>query len=125
LVFEKRRFQRLQFKARGLLDYQGQLTEAQVETLSLNGALVSFVDSVIIPEGERCALAIFPAGDQVPLRFSAEVVYSTMYRVGLHFLAYQEDASRRLFRLMSGLSPAPERLREESVLLGWETDDGR
>jgi PilZ domain-containing protein len=124
-VYEKRRFQRLQYKARSLFDYLGQVTEGQVETISLNGTLVSFADSVMVPEGEICSLAIFPAGEELPLRFSAEVVYSTMYRVGLHFVAYQDDAHRRLLKLMKGLSPAPEKLREESTLLGWEIDVGR
>ena len=121
---DKRRFQRFQFKAQSLFDYLGQVTEAQVETISLNGAMVSFNDSVMIPEGVICSLTISLEGDEVPLRLSVEVVYSTMYRVGLHIVAYHEDAPMRLYRLLKELTDAPEKLQEESALLGWEIDDG-
>jgi hypothetical protein len=123
-VYEKRRFQRIPYKARSLFDYLGQVTEAQVETISLNGAMVSFDDSVMVPEGESCVLAIFPEGEELPIRLSAEVVFSTMYRVGLHFIAYQDDAPRRLCKLMKELTLSPEKLREESILLGWAIDEG-
>ena len=118
-MVDKRKFHRVNFNARSVLLYHGAATEGQVETLSLSGVMISFDESVMVPECEICTVEIYLHDGAAPLRFMVEVVYSTLFRVGVQFLSYIDDADERLYQLMVEISPEPESVKREAELLGW------
>ena len=117
---EKRRFRRVPFKAQCVFGYYGISEAGQVETISLNGAMISFHDSLMVPEGETCSLSVTLPEETTTLQFQVVVVYSTLYRIHVQFVSCDEPTRHRMIRLMETLSPEPEKLAEELHLLGWK-----
>ena len=120
-MIEKRRFQRVQFQTPCRLLVHDTEERGQLETLSLNGAMVSFKESVMVPEGESCDLQVFLDGRETPLCFRVTVVYSTLFRLHVRFDNAETETNRRLYRLLRSLVSDPETLRQELQLLPWDT----
>ncbi len=121
-MFEKRRFLRIRFTAACELTHNDLSYEGQVENISLNGALVSFNDGVIVPQDDECALAVFLKGDNDPLQMRVKVIYSNFTMIGVKFALMDVVMRERLNNLVVSLSGEPDRIREELRLLARESD---
>ena len=82
---EKRRFQRVRFEARCSLAHNSDSYIGQVVNISMNGALLSFNDGLVIPKEESCNLAIYLEGHENPLKMEVEVVHSNFTMLGIKF----------------------------------------
>jgi hypothetical protein len=82
---EKRRFHRVRFEARCSLVHNSDSYIGQVVNISMNGALLSFNDGLVIPREETCNLAIYLEGHENPLKMEVEVVHSNFTMLGIKF----------------------------------------
>lgn len=114
---EKRKFHRIRFAARCAVTHNGITYQGQTENLSLNGALISFTDGIIVPKEEQCNLLIFPEDEEIPLKLVAEVVYSFYTMLGTKFVSCNEDTQARLFKLVERNSTQPDKLAEELEII--------
>ncbi len=116
-MIEKRRFHRVRFRVRSELVHSELTYRGEVENISLNGALVSLHEGIVVPQGDECLLTIYPEDGEIPLHFGVETVYVNFTMVGVRFVSFHRDAKTRLYRIMERVSPEPERLREELRIL--------
>ncbi len=121
-MFEKRRFHRVRFTAAGELIHNGLSYKGQLENISLNGALVSFNDGVVVPQDDDCVLTVFLDRDHKPLRIVVKVIYSNFTMIGVKFAFMDSETRERLNNLVASVSTEPEKLREELKLLPRESD---
>jgi hypothetical protein len=84
-MHEKRRFKRVRFEARCSLAHNSDSYIGQVVNISMNGALLSFNDGLVIPREENCNLAIYLEGQENPLKMEVEVVHSNFTMLGIKF----------------------------------------
>lgn len=112
-MIEQRRFHRVRFMAKSELNHNDIIYKGQLENLSLNGALVSFNDGIIVPQGEECTLTVCLEGELIPLRFEVEVIHSSFTMVGMKFVSSGADTKERLYKLMEKLTTEPDKLRDE------------
>ncbi len=117
-MIEKRRFHRVRFMAKSELNHNGIVYKGQLENLSLNGALVSFNDGIIVPQGEECTLTVYLEGEHSNLRFEVEVIHSSFTMVGMKFVPSDADTKARLYKLMGKVTAEPDKLRDELQRLG-------
>ncbi len=121
-MLEKRRFHRVRFTAASELIHNDITYEGQVENISLNGALLSFSDGVIIPQDEKCTLVVRLKPENDPLRLSVRVIYSNFTMIGVMFASVDAEIQERLYSLMSGLSDDKEKLTQERQQLERERE---
>jgi hypothetical protein len=93
---EKRRSQRVRFDAKCSLTHSNIIYLGQVVNISLNGALISFNDGLVIPSGERCTLAIYLNGEETQFRAEVEVVHSNFTMIGIKFNILDHSARELL-----------------------------
>jgi c-di-GMP-binding flagellar brake protein YcgR len=121
-MLEKRRFHRVRFTAPSELTHNDITYKGQLENISLNGALLSFSDGVIIPQDEECILTVRLEGEDEPLRLVVKVIYSNFTMIGIKFASVDAETRERLYKLMTRLSNEPEKLTQERQLLEWERE---
>ncbi|HEX9022349.1 MAG TPA: PilZ domain-containing protein [Geobacteraceae bacterium] len=116
-MLEKRRFHRVRFKSacemiHNTISYRGQL-----ENISLNGALVSFSDGVIVPQDDECLLKLYLEGERGDLQMTVKVIYANFTMVGVKFSSMDGGSRERLIRLVAALSDDPAKVAQEQKLL--------
>jgi c-di-GMP-binding flagellar brake protein YcgR len=116
-MLEKRLFHRVRFTAASELTHNNITYKGQLENISLNGALISFSDGVIVPQDEECILTFCPEGENVPLRLMVKTIYSNFTIIGIKFSSVDTETLERLYNLMVRLSNEPEKLPLEWQLL--------
>lgn len=116
-MIEKRRYHRIRFKTRCLLKHDGLTYQGQVENISLGGALISFSEGIIVPQGEKCTVLIYLDGEEAPFRFLVETVHSGFSMIGVNFCTYDAQAKVRLYALMERVTTEPDKLRKELEFL--------
>ena len=116
-MLEKRRFHRVRFTAASELAHNDITYKGQLENISLNGALLSFSDGVIVPQDEECILTVCLEGEPPPLRLVVKVIYSNFTMIGLKFASLDAGTRERLYNLMARLSSELEKLTIERQLL--------
>lgn len=116
-MIEKRRFHRVRFTAKSVLKHHDLAYQGQLENISLNGALVSFSNGIIVPQGDKCILTVWLKGEEIPLRFFVEVIHSSFTMVGVRLFSVDADTRVRLHNLMERITPEPEKLEKELQLL--------
>ncbi|MBI5656893.1 MAG: PilZ domain-containing protein [Geobacter sp.] len=121
-MIEKRRFHRVLFRTKCLVRHDEIPYDGCVENISLKGAMISFDEAVMVPQGDCCSLEISLAGEKAPILISAEIIYSTMFRIGVEFGTFEAGHHFRLCGLMERLTGEPAKLREELKLIGLESD---
>ena len=121
-MFEKRRFHRVRFTAACELTHNDISYKGQLENISLNGALVSFNDGLIVPQDDECILMVYLEGENSPLRLGVRVIYSNFTMIGVKFVLMDAGCRERLNNLVASLSGEPEKLSDELKLLERESD---
>jgi hypothetical protein len=121
-MLEKRRFHRVRFTAASELTHNDITYKGQLENISLNGALLSFSDGVIIPQDEECILTVRLEAENDLLRLLVKVIYANFTMIGVKFDSVDTGMGDRLCKLMARLSNEPEKLTKERQLLEWERE---
>ena len=116
-MLEKRRFHRVRFTAPSVLIHNDISYRGQIENISLNGALLSFSDGVIIPQDEKYVLIIWPDGETSLLRMEVKVIYANFTMIGIRFVSMDDGTCNRLYNLMAELGGEPGKLTMESKML--------
>ncbi len=119
-MLEKRRFHRVRFRCACELIHNGISYKGQLENISLNGALISFEEGVIIPEDDKCFLVIHLEGEVSLLQMTVRVVYSNFTMSGVKFSVMEDAARERLSNLMAALGCDSVRISQELKLLDSE-----
>ena len=122
-MYEKRRFHRIRFMVKSELthndiDYLGRL-----ENISLNGALISFSDGVVVPLDEECTLTVHLEDENTPLRLGVVVIHSNFTMIGIKFTATNVETRLRLRKLLERLTTEPDKLSSELQLFGRECEE--
>jgi len=121
-MLEKRRFRRVRFTAPSDLIHNDISYRGQIENISLNGALLSFSDGVIIPQDEKCALIVWPDEENPLLRMEVKVIYANFTMIGIKFVSMDEGTHDRLYNLMAELGGEPGKLTMERKILELEEE---
>jgi hypothetical protein len=100
---ENRQSHRVRFRAKSELTHNEITYQGQLENISLNGALLSFNDGVVVPEEDECILTIHLEDEETPLRVGVEVKHSNFTMIGIQFNTYDDSARERLCNLMERL----------------------
>ena len=116
-MVEKRRYHRVQFSAPVVFAHLDMVYGGRLENLSLNGALVSFDDGIVVPQGDAGILVIGSDGADDQIRIGIEVVHSHFTMIGMRFVSMDREAQSRLYSLLERVSSEPERLKEEFRLV--------
>jgi hypothetical protein len=110
-MIEQRKHPRIRFDARCTLFHDGCTYEGSVVNISLGGAMLSFVDSPFIPQGDTCRLLILAEGCGKPGEIEARVVYSAFSCIGIMFLTFSLNSHPELYETIERLSSNPEKYR--------------
>lgn len=110
---QQRWFHRVLFTAKSVITLDDVIFTGKIENISLNGTLVSFERDVIVSQGEKCFLSIYPDGEPEPIRIIAQVVHSRHTMVGLKFVALDSDTQFRLYELVERITTEPDKLKSE------------
>lgn len=107
-----RRFHRMTYTAPALLTCNNLTYEGRLGNISLQGALVSANEGLMVTPGDRCTVEIHPEDAEKPLLMYAEVIHSFYSMVGVKFLLTEEE-EERLYLLLQGITPEPDKLKHE------------
>ena len=121
-MHEKRQFHRVRFTAPSELVHSNICYKGQLENISLNGALVSFSDGIVVPQNDECSLSVFLEGDNSVLCLVGQVIYSNFTMIGLKFVSVDAATRERLYNVMAKLSSERAILKYERQLLEREED---
>ena len=105
---EKRRFKRVRVSASCSLTYNNITYLGRLENISLNGALISFNDGIVIPKDERCNLKVYLEETDTPLRTEIEVIHSNFTMLGVRFDKNDRVAEEALANLLERLTSGVE-----------------
>ncbi len=103
-----------------MLQHLDLIYQGQIENISLKGALISFDDGVVVPNGEDCRLTIDLDGLNLQLHLFVKIVHTTYTMLGVQFISCDITTQEHLFKLIEGITPYPEKLREEIKSLAFE-----
>lgn len=121
---EHRRFHRITYTAPGLFSCNNLTHEGRLGNISLQGAMFSANEGVMVSPGDRCTLTIRDESLEAPLLMYAEVVHAFYSMVGVKFHANREE-EELLYDLLKGLTPDPALLQHEwEHVLHNESNDG-
>ena len=112
-MIEKRRFHRIRFTAPSELNHNQVSYKGRLENISLNGALVSFNEGVIVPPDEKCILSFNVQGDEDPFRMVVRVIYCNFTMIGVKFISMDTVTRERLNNLVAALSGEYARISDE------------
>ena len=110
---QQRLFHRVLFTAKSVVTVADVIFKGHIENISLNGAMISFKKDISVKRGDKCFLAIYPEGEDEPIRIIAEVVHTSGNMVGMKFIAIDADTQFRLYDLVEKATTEPERLLSE------------
>ncbi|HEX2767758.1 MAG TPA: PilZ domain-containing protein [Geobacteraceae bacterium] len=122
-MFEKRRFHRIRFMVKSDLTHNNINYPGRLENISLNGALISFSDGVVVPRGEECILMIHLEDENTPLRLVVEVIYSNFTMIGIKLITTDVETRLCLRNLLERLTSEPDKLSRELQQLDRECEE--
>jgi hypothetical protein len=105
-MIEKRKYYRINLTADAKVYHNGCHHEGTLSSISLGGASVNFNDSAMIPQGDICYIS-FNILDS-PMKFKANIVNSSIYRLGVTFIDMKYEQSIMLSELLMKLAFAPD-----------------
>lgn len=110
---QQRQFRRIPLVAKVSLTHGESTHRGKIENASLNGALVSFSESLAVHAGARCDLLIDVESEDTPLRLEAKVVQKCFTMVGLQFVSVAPDTRLHLYQVLRRAAENPSGLASE------------
>jgi hypothetical protein len=110
---EKRKFHRIPFTAKTLLNFQNEVHQGQLENISMNGALVRLTHGTDLHVGDVYDVEIFLDYEDNPLQLQADVRCINFAMAGMKFISFTNDTEARLRLLIDSLSSNPHSLHSE------------
>jgi hypothetical protein len=105
------------------IDHNNINSPGRLENISLNGALISFSDGVVVPRDEECILTIHLEDEDTPFRLGVEVIHANFTMIGIKFIASNVETRLRLRNLLERLTPEPDKLSRELQMLDRECEE--
>jgi hypothetical protein len=93
-----------------------------LENISLNGALISFSEGVVIPRDENCTLTVYLEDENTPLRLLIGVIHSNFTMIGIKFVSKEAETQERLHSLIERLTTGQENLFKAKKLNSRESE---
>lgn len=119
---EQRQFARVRFKAKCSLSHNNITYLGQMENISLNGALISFNDGVVIPRNESCNLTIYLEEENSQLHLLIEVIHSNFTMIGIKFASKDAGNQEHLHKLIERLITGQEKFVQEQQIYCRESE---
>jgi hypothetical protein len=114
---KRRRFSRIGFEEKSIVEHNGQYFEVNLVDISLKGALVRFGNAISCSRGDRWNLSFHLGGSDIPMRFSVEVVHVQNNIVGVKFIETNLDTMIHLRSLMEARTLDPDKVQNELAFL--------
>jgi hypothetical protein len=118
-MIEQRQFHRVKMAEKCDLAYQDNKHPGQLENISLNGAIITLTDSVVIPMGAICLLTLHLKGESNPLKLNAEIIHCNHAKVGMRFVPLDEYGQNCLVHLVQSFTTEPDKLATELERIKW------
>ena len=118
-MIEQRQFHRVKLTEACALSYQDTSYPAELDNISLNGAVITLSDRVVIPNGAICLLTVYLRGEKTPLRLNAEVIHANRAMVGMRFIPLDEYGQNCLVDLVEKFTTEPNKLASELDSIKW------
>ena len=119
---EQRLFNRVRFNAKCSLSHNNISYLGHMENISLNGALISFSEGVVIPRDDNCTLTVYLEDENTPLRLQIGVIHSNFTMIGIKFISKEAETKERLHNLIERLTTGQENLFKAQKLYCRESE---
>ena len=119
---EQRLFNRVRFNAKCSLSHNNISYLGHMENISLNGALISFSEGVVIPRDDNCTLTVYLEDENTPLRLLIEVIHSNFTMIGIKITSKDAETQERLHNLIERLTTWQENLVKERQMYCRESE---
>jgi len=110
---EKRRFSRVSFAEKSIIEFQGSSFEVDILNISLKGALVQLGGEFNCRRGDNWKLSFHLGNSDIILEFMAVVVHTSGIQAGVKFLETDLNTMIHLRNLMEVRTMDPEKVRGE------------
>ena len=110
-MIERRKPKRVRLTINSMQSHHDTIYRGQLQSISLNSALVRFEKGIILPPGSDYNLTVYIEDDDAPLCLIVEVVCTNHTVTGLKFVSCEADAETRLSQLVDKFNSGPENLR--------------
>lgn len=117
----KRRFSRVSFAEKSIIEFQGSSFDVDILNISLKGALVQLADGFTCRQGDNWKLSFQLGNSDIVMEFMAVVVHTSGSQAGVKFLETDLNTMIHLRNLMEARTMDPEKVRGELDFL-IETD---
>ncbi len=118
---KKRRFSRISFAEKSIVEFGGSSVEVDLLNISLKGALVQFGEDMNCSPGDIWKLSFHLGNSDINMEFKAVVVHASGNLAGVKFMETELNTMIHLRNLMEARTMDPEKVRRELDFL-IETD---
>lgn len=115
---DQRKFGRIPFGSRVILECENRMVHGSLHDLSLKGAKVALNDELAMEESESC-LFVLELSAGIKLTFRARVIHCEGQTVGLKFTESDPESFAHLLRLMELNTGDSEQVERELNQLGF------
>jgi hypothetical protein len=110
---EKRRFSRIEFEEKCVVEGGGNTIEARLLNVSLKGALIEFDGEIAFQMGERCRLSFNLGNADFYLEFMVEIVHCSDSLAGVRFVEADLNTMIHLRNLLEARTGDPLLVKRE------------
>jgi hypothetical protein len=110
---EKRRFTRIMFEEKCVVDFDDRSVDARLLNVSLKGATVKFEEDVVLRQGDDWRLSFHFGNPDFILQFGVEVVHSCGNLAGVKFVETDLNTMFHLRNLLELRTADSEQVRRE------------
>ncbi len=110
---EKRRFSRVSFAEKSIVEFEGASFEVTLHNISLKGALVELGEGFSCRPGDSWRLTFHLGNTEVKMEFRAVVVHVDGNLAGVKFVETELNTMIHLRNLMETRTMDPEKVRRE------------
>jgi hypothetical protein len=118
---QKRRFSRISFAEKSIVEFGGSFFEVDLLNISLKGALVQFGEGIECRQGDTWKLSFHLGNSDINMEFKAVVAHTGGNLAGVKFVETDLNTMIHLRNLMEARTMDPEKVRSELNFL-IETD---
>lgn len=110
---KKRRFSRVSFAEKSIVESGGSIFEVDILNISLKGALVQFMEAVNCQCGDCWKLSFHLGNSDIKMEFKAVVVHASGNLAGVKFMETDLNTMIHLRNLMEARTMDPDKVRNE------------